>query len=288
LLAEKVGLIAGGGRIPFLIAERAAGRGHGVFIAALRGQAAQELRSLAEEFAWVGLAQVGRMIDFFKRHGVRQAIFAGTVAKSEMYSPLKFLRNPPDLRSVKLWYQKLRDRKDVTILSVVADEFGREGIEIVSGLKYLSDCLTPAGTLTKRAPDRREMEDIEFGWRIARAIAEQDVGQSVVVKDRAVVAVEAMEGTDETIRRGGKLAQGGAVLVKFSRPRQDPRFDIPAAGPDTVEACAAAGVSVISLIALADRENIAIHGFAPASGVDAMEAGDEARRSGSGRGDALR
>ena len=275
-MGQKIGLIAAGGRFPFLIAGKAAERGDEVFVAALRGSASEEFETPVKLFQWVSITQVGRIIDFFRECGVKEVIFAGAVNKAEMYSPTKFLRHPPDMRSIALW-RRLPDKKDLTILRAVADEFAGEGIEIISCLKYLKDSLVPVGALTKRAPDEREQRDIEFGWRIARAMAGMDVGQSVVVKDKAVIAVEAMEGTDETIRRGGEIAHGGAVLIKFSRPGQDPRFDIPAAGPDTVRACAKSGVGVISLeagrtllfdkdemIELADKGKIAVHGFRPA------------------------
>ncbi len=275
-MSQKIGLIAAGGRLPFLVAGKAVERGDRVFVAALRGGAAEDLESLAEVFQWVGIAQVGRMIDFFREHGVKEVIFAGTVNKTDVYSPTRFLRHPPDMRSMSLW-RRLPDKKDSTILRAVAEEFAGEGIEIVSCLKYLKGNLTPAGALTKRAPDERERADIEFGWKIARTMAGMDVGQSIVVKNKAVVAVEAMEGTDETIRRGGKIAHGGAVLIKFSRPAQDPRFDIPAAGPETVKACAEAHLRVISLeaertllfdkdemIDLANKEKIAICGVSSA------------------------
>ena len=274
-MAQKIGLIAAAGRFPFLVAGKAAARGDRVFIAGLRGGAAKEIEPLAEVFEWVGIAQVGRMIDFFREHGVKEVIFAGAVNKREMYSPTRFLRNPPDMRSMSLW-RRLPDKRDSTILRAVALEFASEGIEIVSCLKYLKDSLTPTGTLTKRAPDEREQADIQFGWKIARTLAGMDVGQSIVVKDKVVVAVEAMEGTDETIRRGGKIAHGGAVLIKFSRPTQDPRFDIPVVGSETVKTCAEAGVPVISLeagktlvfdrdqmVTLADKARISIHGFSP-------------------------
>lgn len=249
-MSDRVGLIAAGGRLPALIAERAHARRDALCIAALRGFADEGLRPYAAEFVWVGIAQIGRMVRFFLRCGAREAIFAGDVTKGEMYSPTKFLRHPPDLRSLRLW-RGLPDRRDTTILSAVAGEFASEGIEIVSPLRYLADCLTPEGPITRppqgREPDAREREDIAFGLRIARILADLDVGQSVLVKDKAVVAMEAIEGTDATVRRGGELARGGAVLVKVSRPRQDPRFDIPCAGPQTVDVCAEAGVSAIAL-----------------------------------------
>jgi DUF1009 family protein len=275
-LGAKIGLIAGSGRLPFLVAEGAAKLGDEIFVAAIRDSASEELRPMAKEFAWVGIAQLGRMIEFFREHGVREVVFAGSVPKSQMYSPAKFIANLPDLRSVNLWYRKLRDRNDQTILRAVAEEFAGEGLEIVSCLKYLNDCLTPPGALTKRRVDAKEMEDIEFGRLIAGKLAGMEVGQSVVVKDKAIIAVEAMEGTDETIRRGGKLARGGAVLVKFSRPGQDARFDIPAAGVETVRVCEEAGIAVIALeagrtlmldkaqfIELADQAKMAVHGFVP-------------------------
>lgn len=272
MLAERIGIIAGGDDQPLLIARSAVARGEEVYLAAFKGLVDPALKQLADAWIDVGLAQPGRVIRFFKKQGVTRAVFCGRIDKDVIYSNTKFLEHIPDLRALRMWYS-LANRQDTTILATAADEFAREGIEIVSPLRYLDHLLAGEGVLTKRAPTEREQGDIAFGAGIARTLAGLEIGQSIIVKSRNVVAVEAMEGTDATIRRGGDTARGGAVLVKFSRPDQDRRFDIPGTGLDTVGACADAGVSVMALeagavlmyhpdamIAAADRAGIAIVG----------------------------
>ena len=279
-MAERLGLIAGGGRFPLLVARNARAQGVEVAVAALRDNASPEIEAHVDTVKWVSVTQLGRIIRFLRAQRVTEVILAGSVRKTVIYSPAKLLLHPPDARALKMWYQHLKDHKDATIISMFIRELAQEGIEVVSSIKYLPDCLAPEGALSERAPDEREMADIEFGGRIAAALADLDVGQSIMVKDRVVVAVEAVEGTDETIRRGGALAGKGAVLVKFSRTNQDLRFDIPTVGADTVAVCRESGVSAIAveaggtlvvdmdeMAAAADEAGIAVCGIArePAS-----------------------
>jgi len=274
-LAERLGLVAGGGRFPLLVARNARAQGVEVVVAALRDNASREIEAHASIVKWVSVTQFGRIIKFLRSERVTEAILAGSVRKTLMYSPAKLLLHPPDARALKIWYQHLKDHKDATIITMFIRELAQEGIEVVSSIKYLPDCLAAEGLLSKRTPDEREMADIEFGRRIAAILADLDVGQSIIVKEKVVVAVEAIEGTDETIRRGGKLAGKGAVLVKFGRTNQDLRFDIPTVGADTVAVCRESGVSAIAveagrtivldgdeMAAAADKARIAILGIA--------------------------
>ncbi len=273
-MAERLGLIAGGGRFPLLVARNARAQGVEVVVAALRDNASPEIKDCADSFKWVSVTQLGRIIKFLNTHQVTEAVLAGSVKKTVMYSPAKLLLHPPDARALKMWYQKLKDHKDASIISMFIGELAQDGIKVVSSIKYLPDCLAADGQISGRAPDEREMADIEFGAGIAAALADLDVGQSILVKERVVVAVEAVEGTDETIRRGGKLADKGAVLVKFSRTNQDMRFDIPTIGADTIAVCRDSGVSAIAIeagrtiildgdemTAAADKAKIAVYGM---------------------------
>ena len=243
----RLGLIAGSGILPILVADRARGQGQSVAAVAFDGYASQDLAAHVDRIYWIGLAQMGKLIDVLKKEGARHAVMIGGVRKATMYSSLKQLRHPPDLRAMKFWFQQLKDRRDASILGGFMEELAKEGIELVSCLDYLKDHLADAGCMTGRTPTDRETADVHFGARMASEIAGLDVGQSVIVKEGVVTAVEAIEGTDEAIRRGAKLANKDAVLVKFSRPDQDFRYDVPVVGPRTIEICDECGVRVIAL-----------------------------------------
>lgn len=272
---SPVGLIAGSGRPPFLVARGVKQSGRRLVVTALSGLASPRLADIADEFYWAGIVRPGRWLKIFRRHNVREAVMIGAVRKREIYSPLRILRYIPDLRAFRLWYGKVRkDRRDNAILLAVAEEMRDEGIELVSCVKYCSEHLADAGLMT-RTPLRRNLrEDVEFGWRIARASAELDIGQTIAVKDRDIIAVEAVEGTDAMIRRAGRLCRvGGWTMVKVARPKQDMRFDVPTVGPGTLRnlkdakcACLVleAGRTFIvdkpATIALADKLGIAVVG----------------------------
>lgn len=272
---EPVGLIAGYGRPPFLVAQGMRDAGRRVILLGLRGLASQRLQHLADEFAWVSLARIGGWLSILGRTGVREAVMIGGVRKREIYSPLRLLRYIPDIRTARLWYVRVRkDKRDNAVLLAVADELRKEGIELVSSVKYCQEHLADEGLMTRTAVPREAEADVQFGWRIARASAELDIGQSVAVKERDIIAVEAMEGTDAMIRRAGRLCRvGGWTLVKVARPKQDMRFDVPAIGPNTIRnlrdarcACLVveAGKTLIvdkpATLALANQLRIAIVG----------------------------
>jgi DUF1009 family protein len=273
--AEPLGLIAGGGRLPVLIAQGVRRAGRRLIVVGLRGQVDSAMRELADEFAWAGVTRIGRWIGLLRRHQVREAILAGGVRKAEMYSPLRLLRYLPDLRTARLWYRRLRhDRRDNAVLAAVADELAREGIRLMSSVEYCPEHLATEGLMTNRPVPRSAEADVEFGFRLARRSADLDIGQCLAVKEGDIIAVEAMEGTDEMIERAGRLCRsGGWTLVKVARPNQDMRFDVPTVGPDTMARLHAAGCVCLVLeagrtiildkpdaLALADRYRVAVLG----------------------------
>jgi hypothetical protein len=262
-----IGLIAGGGQFPLLFAEAARAKGRRVVAVGHLNESSPELENAVDSLCWVRLGQLGKILSFFKQQGVREAVFAGTITKTRIFRDVL-----PDLKALSLW-NKIDIHQDDAILRAIAGLLEEEGIRVIASTVYLEHLLFPAGVLTRRRPDRDQAEDISFGWRIAREIGRLDIGQCVVVRDRTVVAVEAIEGTDAAIRRGGKLAASGAVAVKVKKPHQDFRFDLPATGVGTVEALAGvrgsvlaveAGQSLVfdleSMIRAADANGIAIVG----------------------------
>lgn len=233
---SPVGLIAGSGRLPFLVAEGIRKAGRPLIVAALRGSASARIKPLADEFTWVGITRIGGWLSALHHGGAMEAVMIGGVRKKEMYSPLRLLRFVPDVRTALIWYHRLRkDKRDKAVLLAVADELRNEGIELVSSVKYCTEHLAHEGPMTRKNVPAGLQDDIEFGWRIARSSADLDIGQSIAVKERDIIAVEAMEGTDAMIRRAGRLCRvGGWTMVKVARPKQDMRFDVPTIGPGTI------------------------------------------------------
>lgn len=227
---EKIGLIAGYGDIPVLMAKEARAKGMEVIAIALKEVSSPEIEKEVDRVYWVGIGQLGKLIKVFKKERINKAVMGGKVRKSLMFGRIK-----PDLRALGLW-AKLKDRKDDSILLAVAAELGKEGIALQDSTRYLSSYIAAAGILTKRRPTAEIKKDIDFGWKMAKEIGRLDIGQTVVVKDRAVLAVEAIEGTDEAILRGGRLGRGGVTVVKTSKPNQDKRFDVPVVGSGTMKA----------------------------------------------------
>ena len=226
---KKLGLIAGKGDLPIAVAGEAKARGYSVIAFGLESLADESLGSYVDEMKWINVGKFGKLIDGLKKSGVKEAVMAGKVSKTLLYKS----KITPDLRAVKLLFS-LKDRKDDSILLAIADELAKEGITLLDITMFSRELLMPAGVLTKSRPSDDEWKDIKFGWEIAKEIGRMDIGQTVVVKDRAVMAIEAIEGTDEAIRRGGTLAGKGAVIVKVSKPNQDMRFDVPTVGVQTV------------------------------------------------------
>ena len=233
---QPVGLIAGSGRLPFLVAQGVKKLGRPLIVVGLAGNASPRLKDMADEFVWAGITRPGKWISSLRRHGVHETVMIGGVKKKHIYSPLRLIRYIPDLRAVRIWYFRLRkDKRDNAVLLAVADELRTEGIELVSSVKYCTEHLADEGLLTRTPIPRAAEEDVEFGWRIARASADMDIGQSIAVKERDIIAVEAMEGTDAMVRRAGRVCRvGGWTMVKVARPKQDMRFDVPTVGPSTI------------------------------------------------------
>src|SRR5262249_3210508 len=242
-------LLAGSGRFPILFAEAARRQGIPVACVGIRYEAPEELRSLCSSFDLVGIAHLGRMIRLFRRRRVRQIVMAGKVTKNVMYTPWRIVQLWPDLRTLRWWYRRNRadNRDDSLLLSVIA-EFERDAMTFASALDFCPELLVKHGILTRRAPSSAEQKDIEFGWVLAKEMGRLDVGQSVAVKERAALAVEAIEGTDQCIERAGQLCRaGGWTLVKVAKPQQDMRFDVPTIGVSTIEQLKNAGARVLAI-----------------------------------------
>ena len=264
---SPIGLIAGGGQFPLLFAEAARKQGRAVFAVAHVNETDPALEAQVDRICWVKLGQLGKIIKYFKKNGVAETVFAGTITKTRIFKDIL-----PDLKGLTLW-NKIDAKQDDAILRAVAGSLEQEGIQVLASTIYLQHLLFPAGVLTRRKPTDKEAEDIRFGWKIARGIGRLDIGQCVVVRGRSVLAVEAIEGTDAAIRRGGGLAGKEAVVVKLKKPGQDFRFDLPATGTSTIDTLAEVKGSVLAveagqsllfdrkdMIAGADQAGIAVVG----------------------------
>lgn len=249
---ERVGLLAGWGRYPLLVVEAMRQQGCEIYCLGVKGHADPQLIDLCDGFRWVGIASIGSAIRFLKQHDVRRATMAGKLHKIQLFRPWVWWEHFPDWRSVKAFYPHFvlsrEDRKDDTLLSVVADEFGRDGIRFVPATDIAPELLVRSGTLSRRSPSGVERKDIAFGWEIAKEMGRLDIGQSVMVKNRAALAIEAIEGTDDCIRRAGQLCGvGGFTVVKVAKPQQDMRFDVPTIGVGTLETMVEAGAKVLAI-----------------------------------------
>ena len=231
-----VGMIAGYGRPPFLVANGVRAAGRRLVVVGLKGLASPWLMDRADAHTWCGVTRLGHWAKALRRWGAKEVVMIGAVRKREIYSPLRFLRYIPDVRGAWLWYVKVRkDKRDNAVLLAVADELMSDGIELVSCVRYCGEHLAGAGVMTRNPVPRGMEADVEFGWRIAKASADLDVGQCIAVRERDIIAVEAIEGTDAMIRRAGRLCRtGGWTMIKVARSRQDMRFDVPTIGPGTL------------------------------------------------------
>lgn len=240
-MAEPLGLIAGNGRFPFLVAQAAKRAGRRVVAVAIREEAEPGLEAEADEIHWVSLGQLGRAIDALKGAGVREAVMAGQVKHKQIFSDVV-----PDLKLIGV-IARLAFKNTDSLLGGVADALERDGIRLLPSVELLGDQMAAPGAMTRRAPSKAEQKDIEYGREVARGLAQMDLGQTVVIKDRAAVALEAMEGTDEVIERAGRIAGAGVVVVKVAKPRQDMRFDVPVVGDATIQTMLRAGAKVLAL-----------------------------------------
>ncbi len=249
-----IGIIAGGGQFPFMVAEAAKARGLRTVAVAHCGETEPGLSEKVNKIEWIKLGQFGRLVKVFRMEGVKNAIMAGSISKKRMFENIR-----PDLKGLAIM-TKLAVFHDDDILRAVSNELAGEGIEIVSSTEYLPELLAQEGCFTKRRPGREEMGDILFGWKVAKELGRLDIGQSVVVRRKTVLAIEAIDGTDATIRRGGEIAREKAVVVKVSKPNQDLRFDVPSVGLKTIEIMGEVKASVLALEAgrtlIFDREKM--------------------------------
>jgi hypothetical protein len=273
MAGEVLGMIAGNGRFPFLAAAGARRAGRRVVALGIREEAAPELEAEVDEIHWLSLGQLGRAIEILKTVGAREAVMAGQVKHRQIFSDIV-----PDLKLMAL-LARLAFRNTDSLIGAVADTLAREGITLLPSTAFLEDQLASAGAMTRRKPDGEQQRDLEYGERVARTLAGLDLGQTAVVKGRAAIALEAMEGTDETILRAGRIAGAGATVVKVSKPKQDMRFDVPVVGPGTLDAMRKAKAAVLAVDAgrtllldrrafleRADAERVAVFGLRPSDG----------------------
>ena len=274
--AKVVGLIAGEGRLPFMIAAGARQAGVKVICVGLEGSTEQALANEVDVFYTVPLARPGNWIRKLKRHGVTGTVMVGRVAKGRIFTPWRILRYLPDWRAVRIWYWRLRkkNKQNETLLSAIADELASGGIILEDSTKYCKEHLATNGPMTGRGPSTSLADDIEFGWAIVKKIAEMDIGQAIAVKEREVIAVEGIEGTADMIERAGRLCRaGGWTLLKAAKAKKDMRFDVPCVGPDTIKSLAKNGAKCLVVeagktiiidkpqtLALADKMGICVIG----------------------------
>jgi hypothetical protein len=270
---KKLGLIAGNGRFPILFAAQARRDGFTVIAVAHRGETPPEIENVADEVTWVYVGQLGKIIRVFLRAGVTEAVMAGGIRKAKL-----FVNFRPDLRGAR-FLARVRKRDDDALLRGIAEELEQDGIKIMESTVCVPEILPGEGVLTKRPPTAAEWEDIRFGFSVAKEMGRLGVGQTVIVKDRVIVAVEAVEGTDAAIERAGKLAKSGCVMVKVSKPGQDLRFDVPAVGVDTMRNLHKAGGAVLAVEAgktiLLEKEELLR--TADELGIAVVAIGDEAQ-----------
>ncbi len=262
---RKLGLIAGNGKFPLIFAEQAKREGVSLVTVAHRGETLEEIEKAADGVTWVYVGELGKIIRTFKQAGVEEAVMAGGIKKIKLFSNFR-----PDLRGAA-FLARVRSREDDQLLRGVAAELERDGIRVVESTLFLSRIIPQEGALTRRSPTKEEWEDIRLGFETAKEVGRLGIGQCVVVKRGVVLAVEAAEGTDAAIRRGGELGKDGFVAVKVSKPQQDLRFDVPAVGLETIRTLAGlkgavlaveAGKTILleqeQLIEEADRGGIAV------------------------------
>lgn len=249
---RRVGILAGWGQLPVMIAEALRSQGCEVYCLGTIGHADPALETVCTDFHWLGLAKFGAAIRYFRRHGVTEVTMAGKIFKVRLFQRWSWLRHLPDLRTIRMflphfWTHK-KDCRDDTLLTAIVDEFAAEGIRFAPATDYVPELLVSEGQLTRRGPNAWQQKDIEFGWKMAKEMGRLDIGQSVAVKNQAVLAVEAVEGTDECIRRAGELCKaGGFTVVKVAKPQQDMRFDVPTIGMLTLETLHTAGGKVLAV-----------------------------------------
>jgi len=250
---KTIGLIAGNRQFPFLFARAARDQGYSIIAAGIKGDTSPLLYFTVDKFQYFKVGELKKLFDYFRKNQVTQVIMAGQVDQDNLFNPA--VRLDEEFQSIR---DALRDRKADTIFTAVADRLKKEGMTLLDSTFLLKKYLAPRGTLTKRGPTVSELQDVEFGLNIAKLVGGIDIGQTVVIKEKAIVAIEAMEGTDRAIARGGAIAHSGAVVIKTSKPAQDNRFDVPVIGPKTIETMAKVKAACLAIEAgktlIIDRE----------------------------------
>jgi hypothetical protein len=249
---QCVGLVAGWGRYPLVVAEALRSKNCRVYCLGVKGHADPALAKLCDDFHWIGLAKLGGAIRYFQKHGVTAATMAGKIHKVVLFRRFAWMHHLPDLTCIRTFYPHFvsarADRKDDTLLGAIAEAFAHGGVTLGPATDYAPELLVKHGQLSRRPLSTLQQKDIEFGWQMAKEMGRLDIGQSIVVKDRAVLAVEAIEGTDECIRRAGTLCTaGGFTVVKVAKPQQDMRFDVPTIGLGTLQTLHQAGGRVLAI-----------------------------------------
>jgi DUF1009 family protein len=283
LAGETIGILAGWGRFPVAVAEAVRRRGGRTAILSIRDHADAALEPLADVHGHVGVAQLGGAIDFFRRHGVTRATMAGKIHKTKLFGRHAWIHHLPDWQALMTFWphfiSRRRDNRDDSLLAAIASAFDAAGVTMCPATDFAPELLADEGVLAGRPLSAGEQADVTFGWQLAKELGRLDIGQTVVVKNRAPLALEAIEGTDECIRRAGRLcSSGGMVVVKVAKPRQDLRFDMPTIGRGTLESLRAAGATVLAIEAgrtiLVDPDDLAE--FARRSGITIVSLCDEA------------
>ena len=274
---KKIGLLAAWGRYPIVVAQALKAQGYEVHCVGIKHHVDAAIGDVCDSFITSGVARMSTHIRFFRRRGITQATLAGKIFKQKiLFNRWGWLSMVPDLRTFRAYFPLFilgqKNRSDDSLLTVIVDEFAHSGIHMAPATDFAPQLLARTGQLTRRAPTAAQLQDIEFGWTLAKELGRVDVGQSVAVKGRAILAVEALEGTDACIRRAGELCpQGGFTVVKVAKPQQDMRFDVPTIGVGTIESLVAAGGSVLAIeagktivvdeakvVALADKQGLSI------------------------------
>lgn len=263
---EKIGLIAGNRKFPLVFAQKAKGLGYYIVAIAIKGDTSPELKNYVDKIYWINVEEFNKLFDIFKQEGIVKIVMAGQVNPRQLFNP-KVTNNP----DIKILLENIKDKKADTVFGLIANKLEDSGFQLLNSTFLIKDLLPIKGTLTKREPNSREWQDIYFGYEIAKQIGLLDIGQTVVIKNKAIVAVEALEGTDALIKRAGRIAGKGAVIVKVSKPRQDMRFDIPVIGLKTLQNLIRAGATSLAIeadktlfidresaLCLADRRGISI------------------------------
>ena len=286
LAGERIGILAGWGRYPVVVAEAIRRRGGRPAILSIRDHADAELAPLADVAGGIGVAEIGTAIDFFRRHGVRRVTMAGKIHKAKLFGRNAWLRHLPDWTGIRTFWPHMvsrrRDNRDDSLLGAIAAAFDARGVAICQATDFAPELLAEEGLLAGSPLSTRQVADVAFGWKLAKELGRLDIGQTVVVKNRAPLALEAIEGTDECIRRAGRLCPaGGMTVIKVAKPEQDLRFDMPTVGIGTLESLRTAGARVLAIEAgrtiLVDRAELTA--FAESSGItiaSVCDAGGEA------------